>query len=64
MKIVELFRKWSGLKVNRGKTYYTIFGKEEMQPEYVVQLVIKGCTKFELLRINFDQTVSDMDSNY
>ena len=41
MRIVEIFHRWSGLKVNRGKTYSTVFGKCIKQPEYVVQLGLK-----------------------
>ena len=64
MRIVDIFHRWSGLKVNRGKTYSTIFGICLKQPEYVAQLGLKWCIKFELLGIQFDQTLSDMECNY
>ena len=61
---IDLFYRWSGLKINRGKTQCTIFGKEVSQPEYVEQLRIKWCTKFELIGIKFDMILSEMDCNY
>ena len=41
MRVVELFYMWSGMKVNREKTYSTILGESLGQPEYVEQLRIK-----------------------
>ena len=64
LDIIELFYKWSGLKINRGKTHCTIFGKDVSQPEYVEQLDIKWCTKFKLLGIELDNMLSNIDHNY
>ena len=50
--------------VNRSKTYITIFGKSLRKLEYVEQLNIKWCTSFELLGIQFDQTLDNMECNY
>ena len=44
--------------------YTTIFGKEELQPEYVAQLGIKWCTDFELLWMKFNKELARMDTNY
>ena len=62
--MIELFFVWSGLKINRGKTYLSIFGKRISCPGYVITLRIKWCTEFKLLGINFDQTLDQMDENY
>ena len=63
MRIVEIFYRWSGLKVNQGKMYSTLIGSSLKQPEYVAQLGLKCCTKFQLLGIQFDQKLSDMECN-
>ena len=44
LRILELFQKWSGLKVKKGKTYTTIVGMSLGKPGYVEQLEIKWCT--------------------
>ena len=64
MEIIELFFVWSGLKVNRGKTYLLIFGASLGCPSLVETLRIKWCTEFKLLGINFDQTLEKMNRNY
>ena len=66
LEIIELFFVWSGLKINRGKTYLSIFGASLVCPSFVTTLRIKLCTEFKLLGINFDQTDEngDMDMNY
>ena len=64
LAIINKFYKWSGLKVNRGKTQLTIFGKRLAKPRLVETLNIKWCTSFRLLGIQFNNTLSDMDSNY
>ena len=62
--IIEMFFEWSGLKINRSKTYLSIFGKRISCPRYINTLGIKWCTDFKLLGINFDQTLDLMDDNY
>ena len=64
LEVIDLFYRWSGLKINRGKTQCTIFVKEVSQPEYVEQLKIKWFTKFGLPGIEFDRRLSEMDRNY
>ena len=59
-----MFFIWSGLKVNRGKTYLSIFGESLEKPRFVQELGIKWCTDFTLLGIKFDQTLDLMDSNF
>ena len=59
---MELFYRWSGLKINREKTVLSLVNIS--RPEYVEQLGIKWCTKFELLGIEFDNMLRDMDRNY
>ena len=61
---MSYFFVWSGLKINRGRTYLSIFGKQISCPEYVNTLRIKWCTQPKLLGITFDQTLDLMDSNY
>ena len=64
MRVVEIFYRGSGLKVNRGKTYITIFGSRFGKLVYVDQLGIKWCSSFKLLGITFNQTLSNMECNY
>ena len=52
MRVVEVFYKWSGLKVKSDKRYSTIFGESLGQPEYEEQHRMKWCTSFELLGIH------------
>ena len=63
LDMIELFLVWSGLKINRGKTYLSIFGKKISCPGYLNTLGIKWCTEFKLLGINFDQTLDLMEDN-
>ena len=63
MRIVEIVYEWSGRKVNRGKTYSTIFGVSLAKPEFVGQWGIKWCTSLEFLGIVFDQILDKMDCN-
>ena len=64
LNIMEIFYKWSGLKINLSKTYIAIFGKEVNEPKFVQELKLKRCTSFKLLGILFDVTLSDMPINY
>ena len=57
-------KEWSGLKINLGKTYLTIFGKQYRKPRFVDELEIKWCVEFKLLGIHFDSTLSNMHTNY
>ena len=61
---MEKFKEWSGLKINLGKTYLTIFGKQYRKPKFVDELEIKWCVEFKLLGIYFDATLSKMHVNY
>ena len=45
-EVIEMFFVWSGLKVNRGKTYLTIFGVSLVCPRFVQTLGIKWSTEF------------------
>ena len=41
LEVIERFYLWSGLKINLGKTYVTIFGRELNKPRFVEELRIK-----------------------
>ena len=43
LELIEIFYLWSGLKVNLGKTYVTIFGRAFKKPKIVEELKIKWC---------------------
>ena len=60
LNLMERFYVWSGLKINVGKTYETIFGREFKKPRFVDELKIKWCNDFKLLGIHFDVTLSNM----
>ena len=64
LEVTEMFFDWSGLKVNRGKTYLSIFGASLACPRFVEMLRIKWTTEFKLLGINFDQCLAKMGQNY
>ena len=64
LQAMNKFREWSGLKINLGKTYLTIFGKHFEKPKFVDELNIKWCVKFKLLGIHFDSTLSKMYVNF
>ena len=38
LQAMEKFKQWSGLKINLGKTYLTIFGKQYKKPRFVDEL--------------------------
>ena len=59
-----MFFVWSGLRVNRGKTYLSIFGASLACPRFVQTLGIKWTTEFKLLGINFDQCLAKIGQNY
>ena len=46
LQTMEKFREWSGLKINLGKTYLTIFGKQHKKPKFVDELKINWCLEF------------------
>ena len=48
LEVIEKFYLWSGLKINLGKTYVTIFGRELNKPRFVEELRIKWCNEFKL----------------
>ena len=64
LQAMEKFKEWSGLRINLGKTYITIFGRQHNKPKFVDELQVKWCVEFKLLGINFDSTLSKMDRNY
>ena len=64
LQTMEMFRGWSGLKINLSKTYLTVFDKLADKPRFVEELRIKWCTEFKLLGIYFDSTLSKMHVNY
>ena len=53
LQTMEIFRGWSGLKINLGKTYLTVFGKLTDKPKFIKELGINWCTEFKLLGIYF-----------
>ena len=59
-----MFKVWSGLKINRGKTYLSIFGASLGRPTFVYTLRVTWWTEFKLLCLNFDQCLGKMDRNY
>ena len=64
LQTMEIFKSWSGLKINLGKTYLTVFGKLTDKPKFIKELKIKWCTEFKLSGIYFDSTLSKMCVNY
>ena len=64
LEVIALFFDWSGLKVNRGKTYLSIFGASLACPRFVTTLGIKWAEEFKLLGITFDQCLAKMGKNY
>ena len=60
---MEMFRGWSGLKINLGKTHLTVFGKLTDKPKFIEELKIKWCTEFKLLGIYFVSALSNMHVN-
>ncbi len=47
------FSKWSGLNINKNKTYVNIFGQEIPEPPYIQELNLKYCKDFTLLDLRF-----------
>ena len=62
--MIEIFYKWSGLKVKRGKTQLTIFGRKYSKPSFVDRLRIKWFSTFKLFGIQFCNTLTDMHNDY
>ena len=60
LNLMKRFYVWSGLKINLGKTYVTIFGRECKKTKFVDELKLKWCIDFKLLGIHFDVTLSNM----
>ena len=58
------FSKWSGLNINKNKTYVNIFGQKNPEPPYIQELNLKYCNDFTLLGITFDSTLENMLTNY
>ena len=64
IEVIEMFFVWSGLKINRGKTYLSIFGANLGCPRFVNTLGVEWSTEFKLLGLKFDQCLDKMDRNY
>ena len=64
LQAMEKFRERSGLKINLGSTYLTIFGRQFEKPKFVDELKIKWCVEFKLLGIYSNFTLSKMYINY
>ena len=64
LEVIEMFFVWSGLKIDRGKTYLSIFGASLACPRFMQTLGIKWSTEFRLLGLNFDQCLTKIDQNY
>ena len=60
----QTFSVWSGLRINKNKTYVTVFGKKIPDPPYVGELGLKFCDSFTLLGVIFDPTLENMQVNY
>ena len=60
----KIRKMWAKLKVNRGKTYSSIFGASLACPRFVATLRIKWTIEFKLSGINFDQCLAKMGQNY
>ena len=63
LEAIEMFFVWSGLKLNRDKTYLSIFGASLACPRFVQKLGIKWTRDFRLLGLNFDQCLTKMGQN-
>ena len=63
LQTMEIFKSWSGLKINLEKTYLTVFGKLTDKPKFIKELGIKWCYEFKMLGIYFDSTLSKMQEN-
>ena len=46
---LETFYIWSGLKINKGTFYLTIYGNNIPEPKFVSNLGINWCTKIYLI---------------
>ena len=60
----DKFYNWSGLKMNKNKTYINIFGKISPEPTQVNDLGLNYCNDFTLLGIKLDSTLKSMIFNY
>ena len=60
----NLFSTWSGLNINKNKTYVIIFGQDIPEPPFIKELGLKFCSKFSLLGITYDSTLSFMMTNF
>ena len=59
-----LFFSWSGLHINKNKTYVNTFGKNSPEPPYVKELGLNYFEKLNLLGITYDSTPSFMMINF
>ena len=63
LQAMKKFNELSGLKINLGKTYLTVFGRHFKKPRFVDELSIKWCVEFKLLGIHFDSPLYKMHIN-
>ena len=61
LEVIEMFFDWSGLKINRGKTYLSMFGASLGCPRFVNTLVVKWSMELKLLGLKFDQCFDKMN---
>merc|ERR1712082_482325 len=64
LECLNKFSKWSGLDINKNKTYVNIFGQKTPEPPFIQELNLKYCNDFTLLGITFDSTLENMLTNY
>ena len=64
MECLNKFSTWSGLNINKNKTYVNIFGQQSPEPPYVKELGLRYCNDFKLLGIKYDSSLSSMMCNY
>ena len=64
LEAIEMVFVWSGLQMNKGKTYFSIFGASLACPRFVQMLRIKWSTEFRHLGLHFGQCFTKMDQKY
>ena len=58
------FSEWSGLNINKKKTYVLVFGQIVSNPSFVTELGLNNCDKFTLLGVTYDPTLNGIMSNF
>ena len=64
LNVIPEFYEWSGLSVNVGKTHMAVFGIKHRRIDFVDELGIKWCTYLKCFGIEFDVTLTNMESNF